>query len=407
MRAPLLLLLIGSLLGLSACSPVSTAQVPATTEPAQIATTLPEATPSPTLPPPGGGEYWVASALRATDGSPSLVFITRPLIDAVPEIIFEADPGVFLRSLRWSPDGQYLLFTDYGENFTHTFYLYDRISRQLQTFDLQAMIGTPGWIRQIAWSPDPQSGQLAFSLCASLMQECAHWLVNIFQGQATPLNIQDAPWFWEPGGKSMIFVGWNEITRLELAGMTTEKLTSPTQSVLFGEGAMLRVAGFFPNLGGFLTTQVSMDGAQSYLLISEDASQESLLFQTEQGWAGELCTQPLLSPDGKQIGLNFSLPEYTNASVIGGMDQLPLEAPTTPNGNLVLLWSPDSSVYVTRIAVTETGPFSLGFYDAQTGSLLRTYQPPAPFDLDMVADSSSVGMLQLSSYSYFDSVWIP
>jgi dipeptidyl aminopeptidase/acylaminoacyl peptidase len=408
MRIPFLLIIVSLLMSLSACSqavppsannPVSTTLVDTT---AALA-----ATPSPIATPPGGGEYWIASTNRDTQ-EPYYVFITRPLVDAAPEIIFEAEAGYYPKSLYWSPDGQYLVFTD-GDNggLTRAFYVYDRVSRQLQTFDLQQLTGKPGSVDNIAWSPDTQSRQLAFNLCDSLFQ-CSPWLANILQGEASPINFPNSTWLWEPSGKSLIFSAQDAITRFDLSSMTGEELTLPTQSLLV-ENGRLRVAGFFPNLNGFLTSVTEMDGTRSYTLISGDGSQETLLFQADQGWVGQMESHPLLSPDGKQIGFNFSGQDDSTSFISSRLDQLPLKIPAASdlNDGVMLLWSPDNSVYVTRIALSENGPFSLGFYDAQTGSLLRTYEPSSPFHLLMSRDSKFEGILPIRRYSYFDSVWIP
>ena len=408
MRIPFLLIIVSFLMSLFACSQ---AVPPSANNP--VSTTLvatpaaPAATASPTPTPPGGGEYWIASTYRDTDGRDN-AFITRPLVDAAPEIIFRTEAGYYLSSLVWSPDGQYLVFTD-GDNggLTRAFYVYDQVARQLQTFDLQQVTGKPGSVSYIAWSPDVQSRQLAFNLCDSPM-ECSPWLANILQGEASPINFPNSTWLWEPGGKALIFLARDAITRFDLASSTGEELTPPTQSLLVGNG-VLRVAGFFPNLNGFVTSVNAEDGTRSYTLISEDGSQETLLFQVDQGWIGQLDSLPLLSPDGKQIGFNFSGQDDSTAFISSRLDQLPLEIPAAPalNDGVLLLWSLDNSVYVTRIADSENGPFSLGFYDAQTGSLLRTYQPSSPFELLMSRDSKYEGILPFRWYSYFDSVWIP
>ena len=408
MRFPYLLILVSLLMSLSACSqavppsannPVSTTLVSPTAAPA--------ATPSPTATPPGGGEYWIASTYRDTDGRFN-AFITRPLVDAAPEIIFRTEAGYYLSSLVWSPDGQYLVFTDGNGDLTRAFYVYDRLSRQLQTFDLNQMTGKPGMVSYVAWSPDVQSRQLAFNLGDSPM-EGSPWLANILQGEASPINFPNSTWLWEPGGQSLIFLAWDAITRFDLSSMTGEELILPTQIVELGGTGRLQVAGFFPNLDGFLTSVTTMDGTRSYTLISEDGSQETVLFQTGQGWIGGLDSQPLLSPDGNQIGLNFSGQGDNTGFVTSRLDQLPLVIPAVPelNSGVILLWSPDSSVYVTRIADSESGPFSLGFYDAQTGSLLRTYQPSSPFLLQMSRHSIFGMMIPTKWYEYFASVWIP
>ncbi len=418
MRISFFLLLVLTLFGLPACSQTPAASdtsqnlppaVPTSSPISQPTAVLPTPAPDPTPIPLGGGEYWAASTYREANGRDT-AFIIRPLSGAAPEVIFRSEAGYFLHSFRWSPDGQYLVFTDRNESSTRSFYLYNRTNRQIQTIDLLQMTGAPGFVQRIAWSPDPQSGQLAFNLCNSSMMNCQTWLADIFQGKASQINIENEFWSWGPGGKYMIFESREETTRFDIQMMTGEKVAWPTQSQQFGSLAVrLLVFGFFPELGGFLTSQNNGDQTRSYILFSEDGSQERLLFQTNPEWRRDLILLPLLSPDGSRLALNFTDGTDETVIVTGSLDQLPFPIPAepAPTDDLVLIWSPDSTVYVTRILLSPEGPFSLGFYDAQTGELVHTYQPPPPFDLRLWADSSWGRLGAFQTHSYFDSIWIP
>jgi hypothetical protein len=358
----------------------------------------------------GEGEYWAASMYRDADGRFN-VFIVQPLGKAAPEIIFQTDIGVVPHSLRWSPDGQYLFFTVYDREseLTQAIYLYDRTNRQLKSFDVQQMTGTQGRVWQADWSPQALSRQLAFTLCLPMDAfECTLWLADMAGGTAALLKAQREAWLWDPAGKSLIFEGnFGAAISFDVQTLTEEEL--PFNRSQVSQGA--RVLGFFPNLDGRLI-KLPNDDTWSYFLISEDGTQETLLFQTPQDWGGELFQPPMLSPNGRQIGLNFYFPTDQPAFMAGSLDHLPLTAPTEPDPKrgLLLLWSPDERIQVTLVGEAQRsdgGGFSLGFYDAQTGDLLNSYQPPAPFDLFAWLGSSSFGDIQHYYFSTFDTVWIP
>jgi WD40 repeat protein len=407
---------------LSACGQVPTPTAPGsiasaarqnpTTPPIDNSRSTASFIPNPISPPVGGGAYWVASGFREADGRFS-VFIVKPLSEAEPETIFRAESGDIPYNLHWSPDGQYLFFTvNHGEErLTQSFYLYDQVNRQLQSFDFQQMTGKQGNAWKADWSPDAQSRQLAFSLCATGLKDCSLWLADLTHGTAVQLKDQNEEWIWDTEGKALLFEeSMDAPVRFDLQTMTEEKLAMPSRTQLNPEGGNWRLFGFFPNVGGYLVSRPNADETREIYLISPTGSQETLLFQTPQGWNNELIQPPLLSPDGRQIGLNFYSEAEEPTLIIGSLEQLPLQVPSAPEPQrgLVLQWSPDNSIYVTLVALQGvTEPCSLRFYDAQTGDLLQEYEPPAPFELSQWPGSSTFGGIQRHFYFGFDSVWIP
>lgn len=420
MQKKLLCLFTVVMISLSACSqavsPMAPSQVisaeqqtlltPPMDTPAPIASVTPVAA---TL---GGGEYWAASINREADGRFS-IFIVQPLAEATPETIFRTESGDTPYSLHWSPDGQYLFFTVYrGEGRkVQAFYLYDRVNRLLQSFDFQQMTGRQGVVDNPDWSPDVQSRQLGFSLCADMFKDCTLWLADFTQGTAVQLKDQGEDWIWDTVGESMLFEKQmlNAPVRFYLETLTEQELPGLSFSKLNPDGGNWRLYGYFPNLNGYLISRPNTDDTWDFYLLSETGSQETFLFQAPQGWSSELIQPPLLSPDGKQVGFNFYSFEEEPTVVIGSLEQLPLQVPATPDPQrgLLLLWSPDNSIYVTLAAIEGvTNPASMAFYDAQSGSLLKTYQPPAPFEMALWPGSSSFGNLQRHYFYGFDSVWI-
>jgi Tol biopolymer transport system component len=414
MRSNLFILLTVLMLALCACNSAATSTA-SQAEPASLPTPKSSNTeaisskPTPTR--MGGGSYWIASMNRETDGS-FTVWITRPLEDAAPEIIYRSESGYVPRGLSWSPDGQYLAFTIYhGEDpLTQVFYLYDRASKEMRTFDLQQMTGKQGWVWQIDWSPDAASGQLAFSLQEGGMQNTTLWLADMRQGTASLVKDQNLYWSWEASGKAIILQElWKEPIRVNLQTLAEEKLSMPTRTQLSGGANRFRFYGYILSLKEFLVSRTGEDGKQSFFLISSDGSQERLLFEGDMALFSELAQLPYLSPDGKQIALNFSTVSHEPILLTGSLDQLPLKAPAAadPKHGLLLLWSPDSRIYASRISQqSDNGPFSLGFFDAASGAQLYTYQAQPPFSLEMAADFSSAG-IDHSFYSSFDSIWMP
>lgn len=424
-----LILLAVLMFSLSACGqstrPADPSQTPSAVE--QTLTTKPidnpgltaSITPNPDTTPLGGGAYWVASMYREENGQ-FTVFIVQPLSDVAPETIFLSESGEIPDNLHWSFDGQYLFFTAHtGEDrLIQAFYLYDRVNEKLQRFDFQQLTGRQGVVVRVDWSPDTQTSQLGFTLCADLFKECTLWLADLAQGTTVQLKDQGEDWIWDMDGKAMVFEKemMKAPVRFNLQTMTEVELPmpSPTQLVPSGQTiqnkGMWRIFGFFPNLGGYLISRVNPDETWDFLLIPESGSQETLLFQTPQGWNGELIQPPVLSPDGRQIGFNFFSGQEESTLVIGSMEHLPLQVPATPDPQrgLVLLWSPDSSIYATMVdPLSGIDSSSLGFYEAQTGSMLQVYKPPAPFKFYVLPGSREFGNIQRYYFYGFDSVWVP
>jgi hypothetical protein len=270
------------------------------------------------------------------------------------------------------------------------------------------MSGADGWVWRAAWSPEPQSGKLAFTLCASHF-DCSLWIADIFQGKANQLKDQPEGWTWGLDGKSLIFEEglMKEPIRFDLQNLAEEKMPSPTRSQMGQTATSFRGFGYFQNLDKFLISRNNDDGTSSYFLISPDGSQETLLFQVDSGRIGDLVTPPYLSPDDKQIAFNFTDSSSEPLLVTGSLEQLPLQVPDAPDSGrgLLLKWSPDNHLYITQIDQQANGkPFSLGIFDTETGNLLTNYQPQPPFSLYLYADYSSSGGFV---YSGFDSIWIP
>ena len=353
-----------------------------TPEPTLTPTSTDTLTPTPTFSPTstptviGGSEPKIAFLGKDLNGNFNLY--TDGLFTGQPKIIKKFIPTEEdnFSTIKWSPDGKKLIFTNGDENQERWLFVFD-----VFTNDLRQLYKIPAgkYVDAVYWSEDNSIATIVTANLRPPGPNLAQYEINIIDGTSKRVQIGN---FWI-----------NNVTRVYNQASCYKN---------FGRDlAKYKDVCYFPEIGlygGFDHGENSSD----YVLLSEDGQIQKILMKFPTAFNTNGAINLLLSPDKSQVlmigqpnhGVSFVFPialtsesiESAGAETFSDFDDLIFQATPPPHVLTqidVFGWSPDSGSYLAALfyadslnVINYTAQWEFVVVNADTGDFVKTYSIP-------------------------------